>query len=83
MKKQYSSKERKIWKLKRANVRLGQQRSALLNELNGSFNTVTLNYLVCVVANYSEQIGRNSLKIQRLRTLIQQEKKASEHSNCS
>ena len=68
--KLHSSKERKVWKLKRLNVKLGQQRSSFLTRaervlVSGKFN---------MLADYSEQIGKNSNKIQRLRTLIQQEK---------
>lgn len=86
MKKEYSSKQRKLWKLKRANVKLGQQRSSLLknhddiwsDELNtwtqigNDWNYYSINKII----KLSEQIGRNSLKIQRLRTLIQQEKES-------
>lgn len=83
MKKQYSSKERKIWKLKRANVKLGQQRSSLLknhddiwsdglNTWGNDWNSNSINKLI----KLSEKIGKNSAKIQRLRTLIQQEKKS-------
>ena len=89
MKKQYSSKQRKIHKLKRENVVLGQQRSQLrkdvLKMLSCSLNcnSHTINILFDSVANVSEKIGKNSNKIQRLRTQIQQEKKLNEYSNCT
>ena len=88
MKKQYTNKERKLWKLKRKNVVLGQQRAALFyrmlcyvaNYNLPHYRHVSLNKQMC---NLSEQIGKNSAKIQRLRTQIQQEKKLNEHSNCT
>ena len=88
MSNKYSNRERKVWKLKRKNVKLGQQKRAFVKQvenlfISGNFNMFTLNDLVCVVAKYSEEIGKNSYKIQRLRTLIQQEKKVNEHSNCT
>ena len=84
-----SSKQRKIWKLKRKNVVLGQQRASLLRfkvpsvsgflDSDGKFVVTALDvglshkeYLKLI--SLSEQIGKNSNKIQRLRTLIQQEK---------
>ena len=89
MKKFYSNKQRKIWKLKRKNVSLGQRRSNILSfkipsvtglmDADGKFVVTSLDtglsqreyfILMCI----SEQIGKNSNKIQRLRTLIQQEK---------
>lgn len=88
MSNKYSNKERKIWKLKRKNVRLGQKKHAFVKQaenmfISGNFNIFTLNTLVSVVSNYSSEIGKNSYKIQRLRIQIQQEKKANEHSNCT
>ena len=81
-----SSKERKIWKLKRLNVRLGQRRRHLISVaekmfLSGKFNIFTVNSYGCNIAEISEKIGKNSAKIQRLRTQIQQEKKLNEHSS--
>ena len=84
-----SSKQRKLWKLKRKNVVLGQQRASLLRfkvpsvsgflDSEGKFVVTALDvglsqkeYLKLMIL--SEQIGKNSNKIQRLRTLIQQEK---------
>lgn len=72
MKKDYSSKQRKVWKLKRANVVIGQQRSSLLKNHDDIWNSNSINKLI----KLSEKIGKNSAKIQRLRTLIQQEKKS-------
>ena len=88
MSNKYSNMERKVWKLKRKNVKLGQQKRAFVkrvedNFISGKFNLNTLNTLVCIVAGYSEQIGKNSYKIQKLRLLLQQEKKVNEHSNCT
>ena len=106
MKIQYSSKQRKIHKLKRKNVILGQKRKLLENSLRFEWevwkNTHVdqerygrcfegiLNSCAKIIKNdlnnlnkVSEQIGKNSAKIQRLRTLIQQEKKANEYSNCA
>ena len=96
MKKQYSSKQRKIHKLKRENVVLGQKRAALFYRIlcyGANYNLthhrhISLNIKMC---NLSEKIGKNSAKIQRLRTQIQQskslntseEKKLNEHSNCT
>ena len=80
MKKQYMNKERKLWKLKRKNVVLGQQRSCLKQNIISLFscslncNAYTLNIMFDSVANLSEKIGKNSAKIQRLRTQIQQER---------
>lgn len=87
MKKQYSSKQRKLHKLKRVNCVLGQQRSQLrkgmLKMLSCSLNcnSYTLNIVFDSIARMSEKIGKNSAKIQRLRTQIQQEKKLNEHSS--
>lgn len=89
MKKEYTNKQRKLWKLKRKNVVLGQQRSSLLSfkiptvsgflDSEGKFIVTALDvglsqkeYLKLM--SLSEQIGKNANKIQRLRTLIQQEK---------
>lgn len=74
-----SSKQRKIWKLKRKNVKLGQQRRAMYNQLVTLSNESELFTSILVarmlrIGFISEQIGKNSNKIQRLRTLIQQEK---------
>lgn len=74
-----SSKQRKILKLKRKNVKLGQQRRAMYNQLVTLSNESELFTSILVarmlrIGFISEQIGRNSNKIQRLRTLIQQEK---------
>ena len=78
MKKQYSSKQRKIHKLKRENVVLGQKRSELFYRIlsyrvnNLSYDRhISLNRELC---DLSQRIGKNSAKIQRLRTQIQQEK---------
>ena len=74
-----SSKQRKIWKLKRKNVVLGQQRRAMYNQLVTLSNESELFTSILIartlrIGFISEQIGKNSNKIQRLRTLIQQEK---------
>ena len=80
-----SSKERKLWKLKRLNVKLGQKRKGLFKFMrfittceNGvSFEKdckVLKGDSLETLITLSEQIGKNSNKIQRLRTLIQQEK---------
>ena len=106
MKKQYSSKQRKLHKLKRENVVLGQKRKLLENSLhieyevwknthvarekyNRRFEGI-LNSCEKIIFNdlnnlnkVSEQIGKNSAKIQRLRTQIQQEKMLNEYSNCT
>ena len=86
MKKQYSNKERKLWKLKRKNVVLGQQRNALVKSSIKDFGAIEgLGYVpfdkqrwsskeLNKLMYLSEQIGKNSAKIQRLRTQIQQEK---------
>ena len=81
-----SSKERKVWKLKRLNVKLGQQRRALYNQMITLSNeselfTSTFIAYTLRVGYISEQIGKNSNKIQRLRTLIQQEKISGNKSN--
>ena len=87
MKKEYASKQRKIWKLKRLNVKLGQQRSSFLESFkpkgymkyDGTF-WITQNFKhfdledVAYLTKLSFDIGKNSNKIQSLRTLIQQEK---------
>ena len=81
-----SSKERKVWKLKRLNVNLGQHRRAIYNQMitlsNESelFTSILIAYTLRV-GYISEQIGKNSNKIQRLRTLIQQEKVNGNKSN--
>ena len=74
-----SSKQRKLWKLKRKNVVLGQQRRAMYNQLVTLSNESELFTSILIartlrIGFISEQIGKNSNKIQRLRTLIQQEK---------
>ncbi len=89
MKKEYTNKQRKLWKLKRQNVVLGQQRANLLRfkfpsvsgflDHDGKFVVTALDVGLSQkeyvkLMSISEQIGRNSNKIQRLRTLIQQEK---------
>ena len=89
MKKQHTNKERKLWKLKRKNVVLGQQRASLLRfkvpsvsgflDSEGKFVVTALDVGLSQkeyvkLMSLSEQIGKNSNKIQRLRTLIQQEK---------
>ena len=81
-----SSKERKVWKLKRLNVKLGKQRRHLsntlyiLNNKSELFSGVLMS-LTVQIKSISEQIGKNSNKIQRLRTLIQQEKVSGNKSN--
>ena len=81
-----SSKERKVWKLKRLNVKLGKQRRHLsntlyiLNNKSELFSGVLMS-LTVQIKSISEQIGKNSNKIQRLRTLIQQEKVGGNKSN--
>ena len=79
MKKEYTNKQRKIWKLKRKNVVLGQQRRAMYNQLVDLSNESELFTSILVarmlrIGFISEQVGKNANKIQRLRTLIQQEK---------
>ena len=75
-----SSKQRKIWKLKRKNVVLGQQRKACYKEVKrfftlwGNSGNGQAQLWIRKIEKISEQIGKNSNKIQRLRTLIQQEK---------
>ena len=69
----------KIHKLKRENVKLGQQRMAMLNHLitlrvRDELGVVKLVGLTDKLMNMSEKIGKNSGKIQRLRTLIGQDK---------
>ena len=92
MNNKYSNKQRKIHKLKRENVVLGQQRISYIKsfEMQGymkddgtfwvtkPFRHVYLED-VLYLNTLSFQIGKNSAKIQRLRTLIQQEKKLNEH----
>ena len=79
-----SSKERKVWKLKRLNVKLGQQRKACYKEVKAYFTLWgnsgggQAQLWLRKIENLSEQIGKNSNKIQRLRTLIQQEKLSEE-----
>ena len=77
----------KIHKLKRENVKLGQQRSSYLKSFemqgytkdDGTF-WVTRSFRhfylkdVLYLNKLSEKIGKNSAKIMRLRTLIQQSK---------
>lgn len=79
MKKEYTIKQRKVCKLKRLNVKLGQQRRHLSNTLyilnnKSELFSGLLMSLTVQLKSISEQIGKNSNKIQRLRTLIQQEK---------
>lgn len=89
MKKQYSNKQRKLHKLKRENVKLSHQRTSILTfkppSVSGFIDpqgrTVLTNLHVGLeykaiqnVIFLSEKIGKNSTKIQRLRTQIQQEK---------
>ena len=85
----YTNKRRlaKIHKLKRENVKLGQQRSSYLKSFeiqsyakdDGTF-WVTRSFRhfyledVLYLNRLSEEIGKNSAKIMRLRTLIQQSK---------
>ena len=82
-----SSKERKVWKLKRLNVKLGQQRKACYKEVKayfilwGNSGNGQAQLWLRKIENLSEQIGKNSNKIQRLRTLIQQEKVSGNKSN--
>ena len=69
----------KIHKLKRENVKLGQQRTAIFNHLitlkvRAELRAVTMVGLTDKLMNMSEKIGKNSAKIQRLRTLIGQDK---------
>lgn len=69
----------KIHKLKRENVKLGQQRTAIFNHLitlkvRAELRVVTMVGLTDKLMNMSEKIGKNSAKIQRLRTLIGQDK---------
>ena len=87
MKKAYTNKERKIWKLKRKNVVLGQQRKACYKEVKrfftlwGNSGNGQAQLWIRKIEKISEQIGKNSNKIQRLRTLIQQEKVSGNKSN--
>lgn len=69
----------KIHKLKRENVKLGQQRTAIFNhlvtlKLSAELGVVKMVGLTDKLMNMSEKIGKNSAKIQRLRTLISQTK---------
>ena len=87
MKKAYTNKERKVWKLKRKNVVLGQQRKACYKEVKrfftlwGNSGNGQAQLWISKIEKISEQIGKNSNKIQRLRTLIQQEKENENKSN--
>ena len=87
MKKEYTNKQRKIWKLKRKNVVLGQQRKACYKEVKayftlwGNSGNGQAQLWIRKIEKISEQIGKNSAKIQRLRTLIQQEKVSGNKSN--
>lgn len=79
MKKQYSSKQRKIHKLKRENVVLGQKRRGSSNSIYIKQNKSELfsgDLMIALnnIKHWSEKIGNNSSEIQRLRTQIQQEK---------
>lgn len=79
MKKQYSSKQHKIHKLKRENVVLGQKRRESSNSIYIKQNKSELfsgDLMIALnnIKHWSEKIGKNSAKIQRLRTQIQQEK---------
>ena len=82
-----SSKERKVWKLKRLNVKLGQQRKACYKDVKayftlwGNSGNGQAQLWLRKIENLSEQIGKNGNKIQRLRTLIQQEKENENKSN--
>ena len=82
-----SSKECKVWKLKRLNVKLGQQRKACYKEVKayftlwGNSGNGQAQLWIRKIENLSEQIGKNGNKIQRLRTLIQQEKENENKSN--
>ena len=84
MKKAYTNKERKVWKLKRKSVVLGQQRKACYKEVKrfftlwGNSGNGQAQLWISKIEKISEQIGKNSAKIQRLRTLIQQEKLSEE-----
>ena len=87
MKKEYTNKQRKVWKLKRLNVKLGQQRKACYKEVKayftlwGNSGNGQAQLWIRKIENLSEQIGKNGNKIQRLRTLIQQEKENGNKSN--
>ena len=87
MKKEYTNKQRKIWKLKRKNVVLGQQRKACYKEVKrfftlwGNSGNGQAQLWIRKIEKISEQIGKNSAKIQRLRTFIQQEKMSGNKSN--
>lgn len=77
--KQNARRLAKIHKLKRENRVLGQQRSATFNRLialkiNDKLGIVKMVNLTDKLLNLSEKIGKNSAKIQRLRTLIGQNK---------
>ena len=82
-----SSKQRKVWKLKRLNVKLGQQRKACYKEVKayftlwGNSGNGQAQLWIRKIEKLSEQIGKNGNKIQRLRTLIQQEKVSGNKSN--
>ena len=90
MKKVYTNKQRKIRKLKRKNVVLGQWKEQLLQKGVDKTNLTPRGQVFadCLdiidiyrIAQLSFQIGKNSNKIQRLRTLIQQEKVSGNKSN--
>ena len=90
MKKEYTNKQHKVWKLKRKNVVLGQWKEQLLqkgvDETNLNIKEAVLPCCLDIldvyrIAQLSFQIGKNSAKIQRLRTLIQQEKISGNKSN--
>ena len=95
MKKQHTNKERKLWKLKRKNVVLGQQRSSLIERNKIEYGVIEGVGYVPMESQYwttkdlkelselSFEMGKNSAKIQRLRTQIQQEKKLNEYSDCT
>lgn len=69
----------KIHKLKRENVKFGQKRTAMMGQLislraKDKLGVVKLVGLTFKISQVSEKIGKNSAKIQRLRTLIGQSK---------
>lgn len=76
--KQNARRLAKIRKLKQENRVLSARRTSRINEVfiksqsNGWF--VAISVLTIEIAELSEQIGKNSAKIQRLRTLISQNK---------
>ena len=90
MKKEYTNRQRKVWKLKRKNVVLGQWKEQLLQKGvdKTNLNIKDDEFVCCLnildvyrISQLSFQIGKNSDKIQRLRTLIQQEKVGGNKSN--